>query len=49
MAAQFSNKALDRIYNALMAMDKNIGRVQAIADGGRISLSSKEQLDKKKG
>ena len=49
MAAKFSDKALDRIYNALMAMDKNIGRVQAIAEGRPISLSSKELIDKKEG
>lgn len=44
-----NTKALDRIYSELLAMDKNIQRVQAIAEGRPFSLSFKEGNSKKKG
>lgn len=46
---KWSAKGLDRLYTALLNMDKNIKRVQAIADGRLVSLSSKEPNDKKEG
>ena len=49
MKNQWNNKSLDRLYRALLDMDKNIHRLQAIADGRVISLSSKEPNDKKEG
>jgi len=38
----WSAKGLDRLYRALLDMDKNIHRLQAIADGRLLSLPSKE-------
>jgi hypothetical protein len=43
MEREENTKAIIRIYSALGAMDKNIQRVQAIADGCPISLSSNER------
>ncbi len=45
----WNTKGLNRLYSALLAMDKNIERVQAIAEGCPVSLSSKEPTNKKKG
>ena len=49
MKQEWNTKSLNRLYTALLNMDKNIQRVQAIADGRLVSLSSKEPNDKKEG
>ena len=44
---EWNTKSLNRLYTALLKMDKNIKRVQAIADGRLIYLPSKGPNDKK--
>jgi len=49
MSKDQTTRGMIRIYSALRAMDKNIQRVQAIADGYPISLSSQERSCDAKG
>lgn len=49
MRKEQNTQAMIRIYSALRFMDKNIQRVQAIADGCPVSLSSKERSYHAKG
>ena len=43
----WSDKGLNRLYTALLSLDKNIQRVQAIADGRLVSIPSKELKGRK--